>query len=69
MIASNGKALKEFGDKLSGDKKPIEEALSELNTVSKDLELNDSSMKDKYRDFASEEMYKAQEKLEIILIF
>jgi len=63
MIFQTEKQLKEFGDKLSDDKKvPIEEALSELKTAheSKDLEAIDSSMEKINTAWtaASEEMYK-----------
>ena len=57
---------KEFGDKLSDDKKtPIEEALAELKTAhtSKDLNAIDSAMEkiNEAWKVASEEMYKATE--------
>ena len=63
MIFQTEKQLKEFGDKLSDDKKvPIEEALSALKTAheSKDLEAIDSSMEKINTAWtaASEEMYK-----------
>ncbi len=66
MIFQTEKQLKEFGDKLSDDKKvPIEEALSELKTAheSKDLEAIDSSMEKINTAWtaASEEMYKASQ--------
>ena len=66
MIFQTEKQLKEFGDKLSEDKKkPIEEALTELKSAhsSKDLGAIDSAM-EKINDawkVASEEMYKATE--------
>ncbi|WP_074410021.1 MULTISPECIES: molecular chaperone DnaK [Aquimarina] len=65
MIFQTEKQLKEFGDKLSDDKKkPIEEALEELKKAyeSKDLALIQSAL-DKINEawkVASEEMYKAQ---------
>ncbi|MGY8931398.1 MAG: molecular chaperone DnaK [Flavobacteriales bacterium] len=66
MIFQTEKQLKEFGDKLSDDKKaPIEEALTELKTAhtSKDLALIDSAMEkiNAAWKVASEEMYKATE--------
>ena len=66
MIFQTEKQLKEFGDKLSDDKKvPIEEALSELKSAheSKDLEAIDSSMEkiNSAWTAASEEMYKASQ--------
>ena len=66
MIFQTEKQLKEFGDKLSDDKKaPIEEALAELKTAhtSKDLSLIDSAMEkiNTAWKVASEEMYKATE--------
>tara|TARA_B110000444_G_scaffold3251_1_gene2998 strand:+ start:2768 stop:4672 length:1905 start_codon:yes stop_codon:yes gene_type:complete len=66
MIFQTEKQLKEFGDKLSDDKKaPIEEALTELKTAhtSKDLTLIDSAMEkiNAAWKVASEEMYKATE--------
>ena len=66
MIFQTEKQLKEFGDKLSDDKKkPIEEALEELKKSfeSKDLEKIDPAL-DKINEAwkaASEEMYKAQQ--------
>ena len=66
MIFQTEKQLKEFGDKLSDDKKkPIEEALEELKKAfeSKDLEKIDPAL-DKINEAwkaASEEMYKAQQ--------
>ncbi len=65
MIFQTEKQLKEFGDKLSDDKKkPIEEALEELKKAyeSKDLALIQPAL-DKINEawkVASEEMYKAQ---------
>ena len=66
MIFQTEKQLKEFGDKLSDDKKaPIEEALSELKKAheSKDLEAIDSAMETINTAWtaASEEMYKASQ--------
>src|SRR5690606_37608526 len=64
MIFQTEKQLKEFGDKLSADKKkPIEEALEELKKahVSQDLEKIQPAL-DKINEAwkaASEEMYKA----------
>jgi len=60
------KQLKEFGDKLSDDKKkPIEEALEELKKSfeSKDLEKVDPALEkiNEAWKAASEEMYKAQQ--------
>ncbi len=65
MIFQTESQLKEFGDKLSEDKKkPIEEALKELKTAyeSKDSKLIDSSLEKINNAWkaASEEMYKAQ---------
>ncbi len=66
MIFQTEKQLKEFGDKLSADKKaPIEAALEELKKVyeSKDITLIDAAM-DKINEawkVASEEMYAAQQ--------
>ncbi len=66
MIFQTEKQLKEFGDKLSADKKePIESALEELKKAheSKDLDQIDAAM-DKINEAwkaASEEMYKAQQ--------
>ncbi len=65
MIFQTEKQLKEFGDKLSDDKKkPIEEALTELKTAyeTKDLAIITPAL-DKINEawkVASEEMYKAQ---------
>ncbi|MEJ2585594.1 MAG: Hsp70 family protein, partial [Robiginitalea sp.] len=65
MIFQTEKQLKEFGDKLSDDKKkPIEEALEELKKAheSKDLDVIQPAL-DKINEAwkaASEEMYKAQ---------
>ena len=66
MIFQTEKQLKEFGEKLSGDKKkPIEEALVELKSAheSKDLSLIDSAMEKINAAWtaASEEMYKASQ--------
>jgi len=66
MIFQTEKQLKEFGDKLSDDKKaPIEEALTELKTAhtSKDLNSIDTAMEkiNAAWKIASEEMYKATE--------
>ena len=66
MIFQTEKQLKEFGDKLSDDKKkPIEEALEELKKSyeSKDLEKIDSDLEkiNEAWKAASEEMYKAQQ--------
>ena len=66
MIFQTEKQLKEFGDKLSDDKKaPIEEALSELKKAheSKDLEAINSAMETINTAWtaASEEMYKASQ--------
>ena len=66
MIFQTEKQLKEFGDKLSDDKKaPIEEALKELKSAheSKNLEAIDSSMEKINNAWkaASEEMYKASQ--------
>ena len=65
MIFQTESQLKEFGDKLSDDKKkPIEEALEELKTAfeSKDLEIIDPALEkiNEAWKVASEEMYKAQ---------
>ena len=65
MIFQTEKQLKEFGDKLSDDKKkPIESALEELKKAheSKDLEKIESSLNEINEAWknASEEMYKAQ---------
>ena len=66
MIFQTEKQLKEFGEKLSDDKKkPIEEALEELKKSyeSKDLEKIDSGLEkiNEAWKVASEEMYKAQQ--------
>ena len=66
MIFQTEKQIKEFGDKLSDDKKtPIEEALSELKTAheSKDLDAIDTAMEKINTAWtaASEEMYKASQ--------
>ena len=66
MIFQTEKQLKEFGEKLSDDKKaPIEEALSELKAAheSKDLEAIDTAMEKINTAWtaASEEMYKASQ--------
>jgi len=66
MVFQTEKQLKEFGDKLSDDKKaPIESALEELKKAheSKDLNQIDAAMKtiDEAWKAASEEMYKAQQ--------
>merc|ERR1711904_437044 len=66
MIFQTEKQLKEFGDKLSDDKKkPIEEALKELKSAheSKDLGSIDTAMEkiNEAWKVASEEMYKATE--------
>ncbi len=66
MIFQTEKQLKEFGDKLSDDKKkPIEEALEELKKSyeSKDLEKIDPALEQINEAWkaASEEMYKAQQ--------
>ena len=65
MIFQTEKQLKEFGEKLSDDKKaPIEEALTELKAAheSKDLEAIDAAMEKINTAWtaASEEIYKAQ---------
>ncbi len=65
MIFQTESQLKEFGDKLSADKKkPIEDALKELKSAhqSKDPKLIDSSLEKINNAWkaASEEMYKAQ---------
>ena len=65
MIFQTEKQLKEFGDKLSDDKKkPIESALEELKKAyeSKDFEKIESSLNEINEAWknASEEMYKAQ---------
>jgi len=66
MIFQTEKQLKEFGDKLSEDKKkPIEEALEELKKSyeSKDLDKIDPALEkiNEAWKAASEEMYKAQQ--------
>ena len=66
MIFQTEKQLKEFGDKLSDDKKaPIEAALEELKKAheSKDLDQIDAAMENINEAWkaASEEMYKAQQ--------
>jgi molecular chaperone DnaK len=66
MIFQTEKQLKEFGDKLSADKKgPIEAALEELKKAheSKDLVKIDAAMEkiNEAWKVASEEMYKAQQ--------
>ncbi len=66
MIFQTEKQLKEFGDKLSDDKKkPIEESLDELKKAfeSKDLEKIDPALEkiNEAWKAASEEMYKAQQ--------
>lgn len=66
MIFQTEKQLKEFGDKLSADKKaPIEAALEELKKAheSKDLAQIDAAMEkiNEAWKAASEEMYKAQQ--------
>ena len=66
MIFQTEKQLKEFGDKLSDDKKgPIEAALVELKAAheSKDLSQIDAAMEkiNEAWKIASEEMYKAQQ--------
>ena len=66
MIFQTEKQLKEFGEKLSDDKKgPIEAALVELKAAheSKDLTLIDAAMEkiNEAWKVASEEMYKAQQ--------
>ena len=66
MIFQTEKQLKEFGDKLSDDKKaPIEEALTELKEAhkNKDLDAIDASMEKINNAWkaASEEMYKASQ--------
>lgn len=66
MVFQTEKQLKEFGDKLSDDKKaPIEAALTELKAAheSKDIAAIDAAMEkinEAWKE-ASEEMYKAQE--------
>ena len=66
MIFQTESQLKEFGDKLSDDKKaPIESSLAELKTAheSKDLALIDAAMEkiNEAWKAASEEIYKAQQ--------
>jgi molecular chaperone DnaK len=66
MIFQTEKQLKEFGEKLSDDKKtPIEEALVELKAAheSKDLAAIDTAMEKINTAWtaASEEMYKASQ--------
>ena len=66
MIFQTEKQLKEFGDKLSDDKKkPVEEALAELKSAheSKDLNNIDAAMEKINNAWksASEEMYKASQ--------
>src|SRR5690606_24667808 len=65
MIFQTEKQLKEFGDKLSADKKqPIEDALEELKKAyeAKDIALIDPALEkiNEAWKVASEEMYKAQ---------
>ena len=65
MIFQTESQLKEFGDKLSDDKKqPIEAALEELKTAfeTKDLAVIDPALEkiNEAWKVASEEMYKAQ---------
>ena len=66
MVFQTEKQLKEFGDKLSDDKKkPIEEALAELKTAhqSQDIAAIDGAMEkinEAWKN-ASEELYKAQQ--------
>jgi len=65
MIFQTEKQLKEFGDKLSDDKKkPIEEALEELKKAfeTKDVAVIDPALEkiNEAWKVASEEMYKAQ---------
>ena len=72
MIFQTEKQLKEFGDKLSDDKKkPIEEALEELKKSfeSKDLEKIDPALEkiNEAWKAASEEMYKAQQNQHCLL--
>ena len=66
MVFQTEKQLKEFGDKLSDDKKkPIEDALAELKTAhqSQDIAAIDAAMEKINAAWtnASEEMYKAQQ--------
>ena len=65
MIFQTESQLKEFGDKLSDDKKlPIEEALEELKKAyeTKDIAIIDPALEkiNEVWKVASEEMYKAQ---------
>jgi molecular chaperone DnaK len=65
MIFQTESQLKEFGDKLSDDKKmPIEEALEELKKAyeTKDIAIIDPALEkiNEAWKVASEEMYKAQ---------
>jgi molecular chaperone DnaK len=65
MIFQTEKQLKEFGDKLSDDKKkPIEDALAELKAAyeTKDIAVIDPALEkiNEAWKVASEEMYKAQ---------
>ena len=69
MIFQTEKQLKEFGEKLSDDKKkPIEDALAELKKAheSKDLDAIDTAMETINTAWtaASEEMYKASQETE-----
>jgi molecular chaperone DnaK len=66
MIFQTEKQLKEFGDKLSADKKkPIEDALEELKKAyeTKDIAVIDPALEkiNEAWKLASEEMYKAQQ--------
>ena len=66
MIFQTEKQLKEFGEKLSDEKKaPIDEALTELKAAheSKDLDAIDAAMEKINNAWtaASEEMYKASQ--------
>ena len=66
MIFQTEKQLKEYGDKLSADKKePIETALADLKKAheSKDLDQIDAAMEkiNEAWKAASEEMYKAEQ--------
>ena len=66
MIFQSEKQLKEFGDKLSDDKKkPIEDALEELKKAyeTKDIAVIDPALEkiNEAWKVASEEMYKAQQ--------
>ena len=72
MIFQTEKQLKEFGDKLSEDKKqPIEAALEELKKAyeSKDLAVIDPALEkiNEAWKVASEEMYKAQQDAQAVL--